>query len=116
MPSGPFNRVYVDAAIIPFRGHLMAHMFSPDLAALHDAASTLGIRTWFQDPETMDVSWPHYDISESLRATAIGHGAIPIDRYQTLVMANHILGRPQQQVNYAPIAKAIEWLERELAA
>ena len=106
--------IYVDAAIFPFRGILMAHMFSLDLLALHHMAERLGIRRWFQDPSTMKVRWPHYDISSDLRDEAIRLGAIPVDRYQMLVMANHIARLPQQQVDFPPIVKALEWLEGEL--
>ena len=81
-------RVYVDTAIHPLRGRLMCHMFSPDLEELHAMADRIGMqRRWYQDPVTMRVSWPHYDIDEYRRSLAVSFGAIECDKYQTVAMA-----------------------------
>jgi hypothetical protein len=109
-------QIYVDDALLPFRGLLMAHLFSCDLPALHAMAEQLGVRRWFQDPTTMKVSWPHYDISAETREKALGLGAIAVNKYQMLVMARHIAGRPQQQIDFQPMAAALEWLRHEIAA
>jgi hypothetical protein len=69
-------------------------MFSPDLDELHAMADLIGMqRRWFQDPSTMEVSWPHYDIDQILRSLAVGFGAIECDKYQTAAMAAIIQGR-----------------------
>lgn len=89
--------VYVDSAIHTLRGRLMCHMFSPDLAELHAMAERIGMsQRWFQNPLTMAVSWPHYDIDEQRRSLAIDLGAIICDRYQTVAMAAIIQGRPDK--------------------
>jgi hypothetical protein len=90
-------RVYVDSAIHKLRGRLMCHMFSPDLAQLHAMAQRIGVeRRWFQNPWTMSVTWPHYDIDEYRRVMAISMGAIVCDKYQTVAMAAIIQGRPDK--------------------
>ncbi len=96
-------------------------MFSPDLVELHAMAKDIGIeQRWFQDPLTMPVSWPHYDIDEGRRALAIGLGAIVCDRYQTVAMAAIIQGRPDKLRRihnladpnraFAPAAHVPAWL------
>lgn len=113
--------VYVDSAIHALRGRRMCHMFSPDLAKLHAMAQRIGIeRRWFQDPLTMPVSWPHYDIDEARRSLAIGSGAIVCDRYQTVAMAAIIQSRPDKLRRiqtladpnraFAPAAHVPAWL------
>lgn len=116
--------VYVDTAMHPLRGRLMCHMFSPNLAELHAMADRIGMaRKWFQDPQTMRVSWPHYDIDKPTRTIAIGLGAIPCDRYQTVAMAAIIQGRPDKlrrvrlladpARGFAPAAHVPGWLAEQ---
>jgi hypothetical protein len=116
--------VYVDSAIHHMRGQLMCHMFSPDLAELHAMADRLGMeRRWFQDPATMRVSWPHYDIEEDRRSLALDLGAIVCDRYQTVAMAAIIQGRPDKLRRiqaladphraFAPAAHVPAWLSEQ---
>lgn len=116
--------IYVDSAIHPLRGRRMCHMFSPDQAQLHAMARSLGIeRRWFQDPLTMAVSWPHYDIDEARRAQALTLGAIACDRYQTVAMAAIIQNRPDklQRIRalahpdsaFAPAAHVPAWLAQQ---
>lgn len=99
----------------------MCHMFSPDLGELHAMASRIGIqRRWFQNPLTMRVSWPHYDIDVASRTIALGFGAIACDRYQTVAIAAIIQGRPDKlrriqaladpDCNFAPAAHVPGWL------
>ena len=113
--------VYVDSAIHALRGRLMCHMFSPDLAELHAMAGRIGMqRRWFQDPLTMAVSWPHYDIDQAHRCLAISLGAIVCDKYQTVAMAAIIQGRPDKLRRiraladphraFAPAAHVPAWL------
>lgn len=116
--------VYVDIAIHTMRGRRMCHMFSPDVAELHAMAARIGLRRrWFQDPLTMRVSWPHYDIDVASRTIALGFGAIACDRYQTLAMAAIIQGRPDklQRIHaladpnkeFAPAAHVPAWLAEQ---
>lgn len=94
-PFAPFN-VYVDAAVHPFGRMMMCHMFSPDPEALHLMADQIRVpRKWFQNPATMPkVSWPHYDICKSKRALALTCGAVEVTKYQMVVMAAVIQGKP----------------------
>lgn len=116
--------VYVDSAIHPLRDRLMCHMFSPYLDELHAMAKSIGIeRRWFQDPTTMRVSWPHYDIDVARRSLAVGLGAIVCDKYQTVAMAAIIQGRPDKLRRiqaladpnraFAPAAHVPAWLTEQ---
>lgn len=102
----------------------MCHMFSPDVAELHSMAERIGMQhRWFQNPLTMRVSWPHYDIDRSRRAFAIRLGAIVCDRYQTVAMAAIIQGRPDKLRRmrtladptraFAPAAHLPAWLSEQ---
>jgi hypothetical protein len=99
-------------------------MFSPDLEELHHMADLIGIqRRWFQDPLTMSVSWPHYDIDGVRRSLAIGFGALACDKYQTVAMAAIIQGRPEKlrrihsladpNRRFAPAAHVPAWLAEQ---
>lgn len=80
--------VYVDKANLKFRGMTMSHMIADTLNELHAMADTIGVqRQWFQDPKTMKVSFPHYDIAASKKALAIKAGAIECDRME---FVNHM--------------------------
>ena len=116
--------VYVDSSIHPLRDRLMCHMVSPELAALHAMAECIGIeRRWFQNPLTMRVSWPHYDIDAARRSLALGLGAIACDKYQTVAMAAIIQGRPDKlrrihaladpNRRFAPAAHVPAWLTEQ---
>jgi hypothetical protein len=116
--------VYVDSAIHPLRDRLMCHMFSPHLDELHAMAERLGIqRRWFQDPSTMRVSWPHYDIDAARRSLAVHLGAVVCDRYQTVALAAIIQGRPDKLRRiqtladptraFAPAAHIPAWLTEQ---
>lgn len=87
-------RVYVDEAVHRYGQMIMCHMVSPDLEALHAMADAIGVRRcWFQDPRTMGVSAPHYDIAKSKRALALRLGAQTVDRYQMAVISKVALFR-----------------------
>jgi hypothetical protein len=65
--------VYVDSAVIPWRGHLWAHLLGTDLDELHAFAAAIGLRrAWFQDAGR----WPHYDVTAAKREDAIAAGAV----------------------------------------
>jgi hypothetical protein len=67
--------VYVDNAVIPWRGRLWAHLIASDLDELHALAAAIGLRrVWFQDRRR----FPHYDVDAEYRERAIAAGAIAI--------------------------------------
>lgn len=69
--------VYVDRAMIPYRGMLMSHMIADTSAELHTMARRLGLKSeWYQN----DGFFPHYDICAKKRSIAIGMGAIELSR------------------------------------
>lgn len=73
--------VYVDKAAHPYRGMLMCHMVADTPAELHAMADKIGVvRRWFQDPRTMNVSTPHYDVCRTMRRKAVKAGAVECDR------------------------------------
>lgn len=54
----------------------MCHMIADTLDELHEMADAIGMRReWFQPR-----SFPHYDLSLSRRALAVGRGAVECDR------------------------------------
>jgi hypothetical protein len=67
--------VYVDNAVIPWRGRLWAHLLGSDLEELHALAGAIGLRrAWFQDRRR----FPHYDVDAAYRLRALAAGAIAI--------------------------------------
>ena len=76
--------IYVDALMAREptpRWHFASscHMFCEpgQVQQLHDFALSLGIaRRYFQPREGL----PHYDLNEELRAEAVAHGALEVDR------------------------------------
>jgi hypothetical protein len=67
--------VYVDNAVMPWRGRLWAHLLASDLEELHALATSIGLRrAWFQDRGR----FPHYDVPTEGREAALAAGAIPI--------------------------------------
>lgn len=53
-----------------------AHMLGTDIDELHAFAARLGLRrSWFQGSST----YPHYDLTASKRAQAVGDGAVEIE-------------------------------------
>lgn len=69
--------VYVDNERIAWKGRQWCHLVADTLAELHSFASLLGLkRTWYQDR----ASYPHYDVTVSVRAKALRLGALPADK------------------------------------
>jgi hypothetical protein len=67
--------VYVDNAVIPWRGRLWAHLLGTNLEELHALAAGIGLRrAWFQDRRR----FPHYDVDAEYRERALAAGAIAI--------------------------------------
>lgn len=72
--------VYVDDVRHSFGRMVMCHLWADTEEELHTEAAALGLRrAWFQQPPK--ASWKHYDISLSVKATAIARGAILTDKY-----------------------------------
>lgn len=68
--------VYVDSARNPFGRMLMCHMVADGVEELLGMADRIGLaRRHFQNG-----SFPHFDLSQSYRAKAIGAGAVVVDR------------------------------------
>lgn len=61
------------------------HLFvdtTTDLDVLHDFAKRIGLkRAWFQN-----TAMPHYDLNERRRSAAMAHGAIELDRRDTVMV------------------------------
>lgn len=72
--------VYVDDVRLRFGRMVMCHMWADTEDELHAFAAKLGLkRSWFQQPPK--ASWKHYDISLSVKASALRLGAILTDKY-----------------------------------
>ena len=70
--------VYVDDAVISWRGQRWAHLMADTLQELHAMAARLGLpRRAFQD----NTSGAHYDVTVELRAQALRLGAVAISRH-----------------------------------
>ncbi len=65
--------VYVDLPVWPWRGKKWAHLWTDGpLDELHVFAQQIGLRReWFQDKR----NFPHYDVTEGMRARALAAGA-----------------------------------------
>jgi hypothetical protein len=71
--------VYVDDAVVHWRGRRWAHLMADTLDELHAFAAALGIpRRAFQDK----TSGAHYDVTGELREQALRLGAVAISRHR----------------------------------
>lgn len=69
--------VYVDNVEIPWKGKVWCHLVADSLDELHGFATELGLkRQWFQ----AKASYPHYDVTKSVRTKALKLGAREGDR------------------------------------
>lgn len=69
--------IYVDNEQIAWRGKTWCHLVADSLEELHAFALELGLRrAWFQD----QASYPHYDVTVSVRERALAMGALHGDR------------------------------------
>lgn len=83
--------VYVDKATNGYGRMVMCHMVADTPDELHAMADRIGVaRKWFQDPRTMNVSTPHYDICKSKRALAVTAGAIECERNEFVAAVRRI--------------------------
>ena len=98
--------VYVDNAVIPWRGHLWAHLLGSDLDELHALAAAIGLRrAWFQDTGR----WPHYDVTTTKREEAIAAGAVAF--FDRRIPLDVLMKRPDGR----HVARAIVLRERAAA-
>ncbi|KAF1721766.1 DUF4031 domain-containing protein [Pseudoxanthomonas wuyuanensis] len=86
--------VYVDDAVVLWRGQRWAHLMADTLEELHAFAARLGIpRRAFQNK----TSGAHYDVPAPLREQAIALGAVPISRHRDRELVRAIIRRAKAQ-------------------
>lgn len=67
--------VYVDDAMIPWRGSRWCHLQADSEEELHEFAARIGLRRdWFQPGTRPEAA--HYDVTKPKRAQAIAQGAV----------------------------------------
>lgn len=72
--------VYVDDAVVLWRGRRWAHLMADTLIELHAFATVLGLpQRAFQNK----TSGAHYDVSAEMREQAIAHGAVALSRHRS---------------------------------
>jgi Protein of unknown function (DUF4031) len=98
--------VYVDNEKIPWRGKLWCHLVADSLDELHEFAARLGLkRAWFQNK----ASYPHYDVTTSVRERALALGALPARKRQMIASATLMrdeLRAPQAVTTLSPLLEA----------
>ncbi|WP_307866925.1 DUF4031 domain-containing protein [Variovorax sp. E3] len=98
--------VYVDDEQVPWRGKLWCHLVADTLGELHGFARRLGLReAWFQSQST----YPHYDVTVSIRARALSMGAMPGDR-RTMITCAKVL-RQQLSVQRPAMSQCLLFAE-----
>ncbi|GAA4858758.1 DUF4031 domain-containing protein [Luteimonas vadosa] len=86
--------VYVDDAVLPWRGRRWAHLMADTLDELHAFAAALGVpRSAFQDKR----SGAHYDIPAESRTRAIALGAVPLSRHVDRARLRAVIARAKAQ-------------------
>jgi hypothetical protein len=86
--------VYVDDAVMPWRGQRWAHLMADTLVELHAFAARLGIPPRaFQDK----TSGAHYDLSAEMRVQAIALGAVPISRHRDRAQVRAVIAVAKAQ-------------------
>lgn len=79
--------VYVDDAAIVWKGKPRFHLSADSVDELHGFAQAVGInRCWYH----AGARHPHYDITETQRATAISNGAIAVSQRELMQVARRI--------------------------
>ncbi len=79
--------IYVDDERIKWRGRLWCHLVGDSLDELHDFAAALGLRrSWFQS----QASYPHYDVTTTVRDRALQLGATPGSKVQIIASAKRL--------------------------
>lgn len=86
--------VYVDDAVMPWRGQRWAHLMADSLDELHAFAARLGLpRHAFQDKR----SGAHYDVTAAMREHAIALGATPISRHRDRALMRAVIANARAQ-------------------
>ena len=86
--------VYVDDAVVHWRGRRWAHLMADTLDELHALATQLGIpRRAFQDK----TSGAHYDVTTELRDDAIALGAVAISRHRDRTLLHAVIAHARAQ-------------------
>jgi hypothetical protein len=86
--------VYVDDAVVQWRGRRWAHLMADTLDELHAFAAVLGIpRRAFQDK----TSGAHYDVTEELREQALRLGAVAISRHRDREQVREVIRNAKAQ-------------------
>lgn len=76
--------VYVDDMRAPYGRMVMYHMLADSTSELLEMADKIGVaRRWLQKAGTVH---EHFDICQSMRARAVKHGAIEIDRQRLVAI------------------------------
>jgi hypothetical protein len=79
--------IYVDNVRIKWRGKEWCHLVADTLEELHEFAKLLGLkRSWYQ----YSASYPHYDITVSVRMKALELGALPGCRRKIISCAKNL--------------------------
>lgn len=90
--------VYVDDAVMPWRGQRWAHLMADSLPELHAFAARLGLpRHAFQDKR----SGAHYDVSAAMREHALALGAVPISRHHDRARMRAVIAVARAQATRA---------------
>lgn len=80
---------YVDSAGILKRGRRWNHLTADSLAELHAFAARIGLaRCWFH----RGAKYPHYDVTDPQRESALRMGAVAVDRRALLLAAKRLRG------------------------
>lgn len=91
--------VYVDDAVVHWRGRRWAHLMADTLEELHEFAARLGLpRRAFQDK----ASGAHYDVTVELRENAIALGAIAISRHRDRAQVRAVIAQARMQARGKP--------------
>ncbi|HST45941.1 MAG TPA: DUF4031 domain-containing protein [Luteimonas sp.] len=86
--------VYVDDAIVQWRGERWAHLMADTLVELHAFAALLGLpRRAFQDK----ASGAHYDVTTAMRTQALQLGAVAISRHADRARVRAVIRRARAQ-------------------
>lgn len=86
--------VYVDDAVVLWRGQRWAHLMADSLDELHAFAARLGLpRRAFQDK----ASGAHYDVTVELRETALALGAIALSRHRDRTQLREVIAMARAQ-------------------
>lgn len=86
--------VYVDDAVVSWRGQRWAHLMADSLDELHAFAAALGLpRRAFQDRS----SGAHYDVPAQLREEAIRCGAVALSRHRERARLRAVIATARAQ-------------------